>query len=71
MALTLVSLLMTLIKHLFYGLFQILALFKISSGGGNKPIIWIDGGIHAREWISPASTMYLVREVCICIQRLI
>jgi len=36
---------------------------KISSGGFNKPIVWVDGGIHAREWISPASTMYLIREL--------
>ena len=63
------SLLVTFNKYLFSEFFQKLVLFKISSGGSNKPIIWVDGGIHAREWISPASTMYLVREVCI--QRLI
>ena len=28
-----------------------------------KPGIWIDGGIHAREWISPASVEYLVHEL--------
>jgi len=33
---------------------------KISSGK-SKPAIWIDGCIHAREWISCASVMYLLK----------
>ena len=33
------------------------------SNRSNKPGIWIDGGIHAREWISPASVEYLVHEL--------
>ena len=24
-----------------------------------KPAIWIEGGIHAREWLSPAVVMYI------------
>lgn len=28
-----------------------------------KPIIWIDGGIHAREWISVAFVMHFIREL--------
>jgi murein tripeptide amidase MpaA len=23
----------------------------------------IDGGIHAREWVSPASVLYMIREL--------
>ena len=38
---------------------------KISTGEGNrnKKAIWIDGGIHAREWISPASVMYVTDQL--------
>jgi murein tripeptide amidase MpaA len=28
-----------------------------------KPVIWIDGGFHAREWISPATAFYVAREL--------
>ena len=30
---------------------------------GNKPAIWIDGGIHAREWISPATVLWTLKEL--------
>ena len=26
----------------------------------DRPLVWIDGGIHAREWVSPATVMYLI-----------
>lgn len=29
----------------------------------DKKIIWIDGGIHAREWISPATALYIADQV--------
>ncbi|KAF2368759.1 Peptidase M14 carboxypeptidase A [Trinorchestia longiramus] len=29
----------------------------------NKPVIFIDGGIHAREWISPAFLMYAATQL--------
>lgn len=37
---------------------------KISSGGfGRKPIIFTDGGMHAREWVSQASLMYFLHRL--------
>ena len=34
------------------------------SGCGNgKPALWIDGGIHAREWISPAVVTWMMKEL--------
>lgn len=38
-------------------------LVKISTGGSGKNAIFVDGGIHAREWISPAFVTWLVREL--------
>jgi murein tripeptide amidase MpaA len=32
---------------------------KIGRAGRAKPVVWIDGGIHAREWISPAAVSYM------------
>ena len=28
-----------------------------------KPSVWIDGGIHAREWTSPAIVQYLIHQL--------
>ncbi|XP_072945697.1 carboxypeptidase B-like [Epargyreus clarus] len=39
---------------------------KISSSNFedlSKPVIFIDGGIHAREWISPASVTYAIHKL--------
>ncbi|XP_072767309.1 LOW QUALITY PROTEIN: carboxypeptidase B [Anoplolepis gracilipes] len=37
-----------------------LKVLRISNGKQNAPAIWVDGGIHAREWISPASVTYII-----------
>lgn len=34
-------------------------LMKISQNS-SLPIVWIDAGIHAREWIAPATALYLI-----------
>merc|ERR1711887_316220 len=39
-------------------------LAKICKGEcGSKPAVWIDGGIHAREWVSPATTTWMLKEL--------
>lgn len=39
---------------------QDLKVLKISNGAVGNKAVWIDGGIHAREWISPASVTYII-----------
>jgi len=34
---------------------------KISVGASNKPVIWVDGCIHAREWMSCATVVYFMK----------
>ncbi|CAG0923586.1 unnamed protein product [Notodromas monacha] len=33
------------------------------SSASSKPIVFIEAGIHAREWISPASVMYAMEQI--------
>jgi len=41
-----------------------LKIVKVCRGGcGNKPAVWIDGGIHAREWISPATALWCLHSL--------
>ncbi|XP_018335420.1 carboxypeptidase B [Agrilus planipennis] len=41
-----------------------LTVIKISSGGSaNKPVILVDAGIHAREWIAPATALYIINQL--------
>ena len=41
---------------------KVIKIGKPRSDGSAKPAIWIDGGIHAREWISPSSVEYLIHQ---------
>jgi len=37
---------------------------QISSGGnGKRPAVYIEGGIHAREWIAPSTITYLLNQL--------
>lgn len=35
-------------------------LLKISNGNPGNKAIWVDGGIHAREWITPATVTFIM-----------
>ena len=32
----------------------------------NKPLFFMNCGIHAREWVSPATCMYIIKQVLVC-----
>ncbi|XP_051889696.1 carboxypeptidase A1-like [Pristis pectinata] len=36
---------------------------RFSTGGINRPAIWINSGIHAREWITPATSLWFANKV--------
>jgi len=37
---------------------------RVCKGGcGGKKAVWIDGGIHAREWIAPATVTWMLKEL--------
>lgn len=36
---------------------------KISHGGTGKRAVFVEGGIHAREWISPATVNFITNEL--------
>ena len=41
-----------------------MVVIKISSGGnGTRPVILVDGGIHAREWVAPAMALYIINQL--------
>lgn len=33
------------------------------NGGTTRPAVWIDSNIHAREWISSATTLYIIDQI--------
>ncbi|XP_031418410.1 carboxypeptidase A2-like [Clupea harengus] len=36
---------------------------KFSTGGAKRPAIWIDAGIHSREWVSQASAVWIANKI--------
>ncbi|XP_047535633.1 carboxypeptidase B-like [Vanessa atalanta] len=40
-----------------------LKVLRISDGKPTNKAVFIDGGIHAREWISPATVTYLINQI--------
>ncbi|XP_018567135.1 carboxypeptidase B-like [Anoplophora glabripennis] len=40
-----------------------LLLVRISSGGSNKPTIYVQAAIHAREWIAPPVALYIINQL--------
>ncbi|XP_074840307.1 carboxypeptidase A1-like [Carettochelys insculpta] len=40
-----------------------LYVLKFSTGGTNRPAIWIDTGIHSREWITQASGVRFAKKI--------
>ncbi|NXL38935.1 CBPA1 Carboxypeptidase, partial [Glaucidium brasilianum] len=40
-----------------------LYVLKFSKGGMNRPAIWIDTGIHSREWVTQASGVWFAKQI--------
>nr|BAG56880.1 unnamed protein product [Homo sapiens] len=36
---------------------------KFSTGGSKRPAIWIDTGIHSREWVTQASGVWFAKKI--------
>ncbi|XP_053262270.1 carboxypeptidase A2-like [Podarcis raffonei] len=42
---------------------QSLFVLKFSTGGRSRPAIWIDAGIHAREWVTQATALWTAKKI--------
>uniref|UniRef100_A0A8C8SFX0 Carboxypeptidase A1 n=1 Tax=Pelusios castaneus TaxID=367368 RepID=A0A8C8SFX0_9SAUR len=40
-----------------------LYVLKFSTGGAKRPAIWIDTGIHSREWVTQASGVWFAKKI--------
>ncbi|MEQ2273328.1 Multifunctional pyrimidine synthesis protein CAD, partial [Xenotaenia resolanae] len=40
-----------------------LNVLKFSTGGSNRPAIWVDTGIHSREWVTQASALWFAKKI--------
>ncbi|KAI1285868.1 Carboxypeptidase A2 [Halotydeus destructor] len=41
----------------------LIKLIHSTSNSIRKPVIWVDAGIHAREWVAPATAIYLLNRL--------
>lgn len=39
---------------------QVIRISNDLANADKKPMIWVDGGIHAREWIASHTVMYII-----------
>ena len=42
---------------------KVCVILQIKSGSKKKDLFFFNCGIHAREWIGPATCMYMIRQV--------
>ena len=42
---------------------EMYVLYLSTGGGGTKPAVYIDSTIHAREWITLASIIYVINKL--------
>jgi len=44
---------------------RIMRVVKVCKNGqcGKNPAMWVDGGIHAREWVAPATVTFMIKEL--------
>jgi murein tripeptide amidase MpaA len=40
-----------------------LVVVRVGSGRPGRPAVFVEGGIHAREWISPAAVTFMVDQL--------
>ncbi|KAM9388905.1 carboxypeptidase A2-like [Phaethornis superciliosus] len=40
-----------------------LYVLQFSTGGRNRPAIWLDAGIHSREWVTQASALWIAKKI--------
>ncbi|XP_033019131.1 carboxypeptidase A2-like [Lacerta agilis] len=42
---------------------RLLFVLKFSTGGKSRPAIWVDAGIHAREWVTQATALWTAKKI--------
>ncbi|NWQ72093.1 CBPA2 Carboxypeptidase, partial [Neopipo cinnamomea] len=39
---------------------------KFGTGGSDRPAIWLDAGVHSREWVTQASALWIANQIASC-----